>query len=1138
MTIEAASGKSPRERPSRHGIIKLMRGDIIKLLAPKTVHGYHLKTFFVDYIDESQIRLLTADDAIAGGNVVLRISGATGRFEDDTIITVELLARSTEPGYARQRGFVKGTWIEIHFRDQGVSGLVIGKVVSLEPGTDCIGVSIFDPEATEAKSEEGDEGEEGEEGEEESDAAQAGSVRRIYIDFEFKGLSDELNIKEIRICDEPVVAKNEHLQHIVESNTAAASARGESSEEEEEEDEMSEVNSGSHHDDEFSESGRSLRRSHQLQIADSGIQRKAISEGDLVFGAEDELDELDYYVDVPESMRRYDVDDQRHSMLDSLLADIPTDRRTVGAMKNVHRMIERFTQLREIFSVEDAHHKMHRAPEYTDAHKPLAEFLISGIFGGAVAAGSSRSKAVELERDPPPAANPFTDWLVPVYVQRRIIYASNSDEVDAFNENVDTDTDALIYRMSDRMQSEFGDYARYNRQENKSFLNFMTDIKRYTTPFVELQRLTNVALRHPAAFDSIATCFSDPASLNSPAFGAASIKNDHTFSSRARTARYVEDDRIPERAAAYMALPLPFVALASQKRSTAPIMEQSHANHLAGTELLRYSPMMCAWTVKTRQILSTGAMAADVLLTNHSLFLSTPAREMFVPDNDAGDARNNNVFTPEAVGNMVPPTEVLFDTVKTELEARDHGVALSPRILVSALAPFLVQQQHVTRALFSRFSAFIDGRIAEYRETCDDARDVRTAFVRHGYGTDSVGLNSLYGLVQHHGGQHPAQQQKHQKRPSQPRGAFDATVVAKYGLKEWAVAAIARTEEPRQGQGQARILSNAELLAKLFAIDYGRCFMNELVIANHAHNSLFGTDVDRVISQYAKESDDFVRSSATSRDDKATKCKSMNFVLAKEYDSLDELETDNQMHEQGIDILYDRSHDPTDYEFLDRYKGRERTMPSAEFKTYLIGELMKKPKGLSATDANLEAESIVLRARRVQAGDHAVVIMHVQQVQADPAAEEAVAANENRSAYYYYKLSKSGKWVRDHSIPDHIRSDDVSYFCNVQPECILMKAQCTSLDTAAGQVNSQLLNSMAKAELISKIHKEFETQFEVGSTNFAEYMHLKEEYDEYRMTKLRLLMRVAQTAQNDRDFLLGTKERTASAAATAASVSR
>ena len=145
MTTEAASGKSPRERPSRHGIIKLMRGDIIKLIAPKTVHGYHLKTFFIDYIDESQIRLLTADDAIAG-SVVLRISGASGRFEDDAITTVELLARSPEPGYARQRGFVKGTWLEIHFRDQGVSGLVIGKVVSLEPGTDCIGVSIFDPE--------------------------------------------------------------------------------------------------------------------------------------------------------------------------------------------------------------------------------------------------------------------------------------------------------------------------------------------------------------------------------------------------------------------------------------------------------------------------------------------------------------------------------------------------------------------------------------------------------------------------------------------------------------------------------------------------------------------------------------------------------------------------------------------------------------------------------------------------------------------------------------------------------------------------------------------------------------------------------------------------------------------------------
>ena len=1165
MTTEAASGKSPRERPSRRGIIKLMRGDIIKLIAPKTVHGYHLKTFFVDYIDESRVRLFTADDAIAG-SVVLRISGATGRFEDDAITTVELLARSPEPGYARQRGFVKGTWIEIHFRDQGVSGLVIGKVVSLEPGTDCIGVSIFDPanpNPDESGRQSATKNAEGaEEGDEEAAYAEpAGNIRRIYIDFEFKGLSDELNINEIRICDEPVVAKNEHLQHIVatealesadsgeeESDSSSSSGSSSGSSSSNRRGSNSSSNRRGSHDDEFSASARSSLRLQQSHVATAGIQKKAISDGDLVFGADDELDEFEYYVEVPESMRRYDVDDQRHSLMDSLLADIPTDRRTVGSMKNMHRMIERFTQLREMFSVEDAHHKLHRSPEHTDAHKPLAEFIISGMAGGGSGGGGvivsrtgSGSKAFELEHEPT-TANPFTDWLVPIYVQRRIIYASNADEVNAFNENVDTETDALIYQMSDRMQSEFSDYARYNKQENKSFLNTMADIKRYTTPFVELQRLANVALRHPAAFDAIATCFSDPASLNSPAFGAASIKNDRIFSSRARTARYLEDDRIPERAAAYMVFPLPFVSLASQKRSTASIMEQSHASHLAGTDL-RYSPMMCAWTVKTRHILTTGAMRSDELLTNHSLFLSAPAREMFVPDNDAGDARNDHVFTPDAVRNMVPPTEMLFDTVKTGLGSRDHRAALSPRLMVAALAPFMVQQRHVTRALFSRFSAFIDERIAEYREMCADARDVREAFVRHGYGSDPVGVNSLYGLVQRQG----LQQEQHgrqKQQPQRPHSAFDATVVAKYGLKEWAVSAVARlapdesrvrTDKHPQ-RGQPRILSNAELLAKMFAIDYGRCFMNELVIANHAHNSLFGADVDRVISQYAKESDDFVRAKTRGAGD-AT-CKPLNFILAKEYDSLDELETDNQMHEQGIDILYDRAHDPTDYDFLDRHKGRERTMPSAEFKTYLIGELMKKPKGLSATDANVEAESIIMRARRVQPGDRAVVIAQVQdarareQAPADAAAAEATA--ENRTAYYYYKLAASGTWIRDHSVPDHVRSDDVLYFCNVQPECIQMKTQCMSLDTAAGAVNSQLLNSMAKAELISKIHKEFETQFDVSSTNFAEYMHLKEEYDEYRMTKLRLLTRVAQTAQNDRDFLLGTKERAASAAATAA----
>lgn len=1106
----------PRERASRRDIVKLMRGDIIKIIAPKTVHPFHLKTFFIDYIDAKQIRAMSADVDIIAGRVLFQLDEETGMFADayqrHTIVAIELLSRSPEPGYARQRGFVKGTWIEIHFQEQGVSGLVVGKVFSLENGTDCIGVSIFNPADPSMSGDDEDVADvaESEEGGDAEDKSLSGHrTKRIYIDFEFKGLSDDLHIKEIRICDEPDAAKYAHLKHAMSTRPAHSDEEVDPEEVEEDEDDKDEAEGEGKREYDSNDEGAMP----PLPQADEAVQSRAIRDGDLVFG--DDLGEAELYVQVPENMRRHDLDVQQTSMLEELLADVPTDRRTVGALKSIHTMIERYTQLRALFSTEDARGNIARTPEYTDDYKPLAEFLMTTDHGrGAV------DDIINI-------VNPFRDWLVPIYVQRRKIYAIEDDEMDIFEANMEP-ADADILSMPVQLRKEAGSYAQYYKRANKTFSDFATDIRMHTTPFTE----PGNSVRSQVAFDFVATSCTDPQLREIPAYGARSVKIN-VFSTHMNTARYLELDRIPNRASAYMALPMPVVMLSLYKQPVAQIIDQTHANYVTGNNHcysdLRVwnmggapgddtaSAAAAAAGIKTRSVLSSGAMSTKDLASNHLHFLS--GREILVPNHRGGSARDANVFTNDAIRNMVPSTGDLFhNLVKPEFENR--SVTLSPRIMVSALSPFLVQQQHITHTLFSDFSNFISERVNSYKDDHLSLRAIHDAFASHKYGADPIGINAMYAMVLHN-----------QTSPSSVSAAsapaFDATVVAKYGIHEWAVRSGGTHAHPVRG----RILTSSELLSKFLSVDYGRCFMNEVVLMN---KTLFGIDVGGVLSKYADESDDYVKMMKTADANAKGKCK--NFVLAKEYLSLDDLETDNQMQEQGVAILYDQRYDPTDYEFLTKYEQKERSMPGAEFKTYLIGELMKKPKGLSATDAALEADSITARARHVQSGDHAVVIMQkpVEQQQ-EPLGEDPI---EDKPAYYYYRLTKpgkgTGKWVRDASIPDDVRSDDSSYFCNVHPECIQLKAHCMSLDTAAGQVNSSVLTSMSKADLITKVHQEFETQFEVSSTNFAEYMKLKEEYDEYRMTKMRMLQRVTQTAQNNRDFLLGTKEAAATAAAVAA----
>ncbi len=56
-------------------------------------------------------------------------------------------------------------------------------------------------------------------------------------------------------------------------------------------------------------------------------------------------------VDVPEEERIYGITQQSEDMLDEFLASIPTSARTNKGMNNIHLMIERFQQLRKIYSI-------------------------------------------------------------------------------------------------------------------------------------------------------------------------------------------------------------------------------------------------------------------------------------------------------------------------------------------------------------------------------------------------------------------------------------------------------------------------------------------------------------------------------------------------------------------------------------------------------------------------------------------------------------------------------------------------------------------------------------------------------------------------------------------------------------------
>ena len=154
-------------------IIELQLGDVIKILSEQndTLNG---QSFIIDYIDKSKMYLINVDTL---DRIKQKIS-EDGTIGDGSITQISILSRSDTSSYAKQHDLLPGKWINIYF-----SGtypiIIIGEITNLEQ--DMIEVRSID-----------------------------GDV--LYINFDFKGLPEDLPIENIEIREKPEEIKKPTLE--------------------------------------------------------------------------------------------------------------------------------------------------------------------------------------------------------------------------------------------------------------------------------------------------------------------------------------------------------------------------------------------------------------------------------------------------------------------------------------------------------------------------------------------------------------------------------------------------------------------------------------------------------------------------------------------------------------------------------------------------------------------------------------------------------------------------------------------------------------------------------------------------------------------------------------------------------------
>ena len=164
----------PQKESQKEDIeLELQLGDIIQITNPVN-ENLNNQTFIIDYINKSKAFLINTDTL---NRIQIKIS-EDGILGDGNIKRIEILSRADSPSYARQNGLLPDKWINIYFGGD-IPVIITGEITNLEE--DMIEVTTTDKDI-------------------------------IYINFDYKGIPEDLPIETIEIRGKPSTKELEREQ--------------------------------------------------------------------------------------------------------------------------------------------------------------------------------------------------------------------------------------------------------------------------------------------------------------------------------------------------------------------------------------------------------------------------------------------------------------------------------------------------------------------------------------------------------------------------------------------------------------------------------------------------------------------------------------------------------------------------------------------------------------------------------------------------------------------------------------------------------------------------------------------------------------------------------------------------------------
>lgn len=846
--------------------IVLELGQIIKIKSTSNIE-FNDKNFYINYLDNNLVELIDEFDLS-----IKKLEIENNKFTDESIEDILILYTPDKKGYIKQKNLSINTWISIEFGGE-VPKIVNGKISDLEE--DMLELTTYPDN------------------------------KIIYIDFAYKGIPKDIPIISINLFSEPVIStdteekKEEETQNI--------------------EDEEIDI--------EIDNLGEELEKEIEIPDISDKLKNTFIEADEIVFG--EVLKEVEEEEDVKEEERRYGIETQTNDLLDAFLSSIPSDNISRKMENQIHLLIERFKQLREIYSNFDENGNAETPKIKTSNHKPLKEIFF------------------DLKKN--------IKWLKPIIKNKKKIYDSFGKE-----DQIAKDVVPLTLALSREEEYEIYEQYRSNEipdEENK-YNYYYKAISKYFTPFdithdkddIIIEKNVNANIEciknNLDNNESTQICLNKVSemefSMDKYTTGLTRLHVENLKGSRMKPERIqlTQSDRISING--IMLLPYSMKKYSKMFLPKTNILNKSHLNKLniLLNDVLKYNS-----TITHMESIpgSTNEIAKPFENSRH-LFDKGTTSLLFKGKNKFQDRNQEQQFK-IILDKIIPQTKELIRLTKIKNGVSYHEI-------MKELEMYYVYDDDITYSQYKEILTLVENEINNYKKEYFETNKKCINFIANSktYNKKSEITNIFKGDY-------------NQTTALQKAVQIEKTYnLLKNQDNNFMILETDEKIHPENDGEHELLYSNEEIINIMLNYDNMEYFNNLLIeeilelFQNENIEDIVKDELDKTINEIDENKDN-------------EECK--NLILAKRYIDIDELTEDDGDLNLRFDKKYD---DQIKYEIMHEFEEDRNVLGAEELLSKLKNHLIKKV-GVSEILAERDALAMIEGYKRVVDGDYAILDM-------------------------------------------------------------------------------------------------------------------------------------------------------------------